>query len=564
MLLALTLWIQAAPEAGAGVPDVLFVWAGGVTPNRATINARLDGDSTQVRVWVSRNMDFSEARLSEFQNADLLLNNRMLSFLMPGLEAGASYHYAVEVEGSLDLSHRGRFTTPTASVQTFTLALSSCAETGSTHEVFDTIRDHDPLFFLHIGDMHYENIGVNDPDLFRAAFDAVFASAPQAELFRSTPIAYVWDDHDYGPNNSDATAPGRESARQVYQEYVPHYPLAFGQGDVPISQAFSVGRVRFILADLRSERDPFTDPDTPSKTMFGATQKEWFKQELLAANGVYPVIVWVNTMPWIGTTGVDGWFVYTYERAEIADFIALNGIEGVVMLSGDAHMLAIDDGTNSDYSATGNAAFPVFHAAALDRPGSIKGGPYSHGPFAGGGHFGLMTVQDDGLNPICIEWSGRDENDFQLLSYEFCQPFAPPLDTDGDGFDDIDDCSFADSDVWLPPMTVKGVRLQMDEAGDAELRWDDQAPHSGPGTRYDIVTGFVDELGQDAGFAGAACLANGVAEPSYADGSADPAPGQARYYLLRARNDCGSVGYSHVDTADPRFALDGNTPCVFP
>ena len=51
---------------------------------------------------------------------------------------------------------------------------------------------------------------------------------------------------------------------------------------------------------------------------------------------------------------------------------------------------------------------------------------------------------------------------------------------------------------------------------------------------------------------------------SKADGSADPAPGQARYYLLRARNDCGSVGYSHVDTADPRFALDGNTPCVFP
>ena len=564
ILLGCALWLGLPLEAAAGTPGVLFAWAGAITPNRATINARLDGDSTQVRVRVSRNMDFSDARVSEFQNANLVLNNRVVSFLMPGLEASQSYHYAVEVEGVLDLAQRGRFTTPTDSVLSFSFAFASCAKTGSSRMVFDTIRALDPLFFFHLGDLHYQNIGVNDPELFRAAYDSVLESPAQSELYRSVPIAYMWDDHDYGPDNSDSTAPGRESSRLTYQEYVPHYPLVYGQGDVPITQAFSVGRVLFLVPDLRSERDPHTMPDTPAKSMFGAAQKAWFKQELLEANGVYPVIVWINTMPWIGSGGGDGWYSYSVERAEIADFIALNGIEGVVMLSGDAHMLAIDDGTNSDYSATGNAAIPVFHGAALDRPASVKGGPYSHGAFGGGGQFGLMTVQDDGLNPICIEWSGRDETNLELVGYQFCQPVAPPLDTDQDGLDDLDDCSFADADLWAPPVNVSGVLLQKNESGDAELAWDDQAPDTGPATRYDIVTGSVDALVQNAGFDSAACLAPGVENASHVDSSAGPSPGQPRYYLVRARNDCGSVGYGHVDAVDPRFALDGNTPCAFP
>lgn len=37
------------------------------------------------------------------------------------------------------------------------------------------------------------------------------------------------------------------------------------------------------------------------------------------------------------------------------------------MLDGDAHMLAIEDGSHSDYSGTGLAGFAGFQAAALDR-----------------------------------------------------------------------------------------------------------------------------------------------------------------------------------------------------
>ena len=59
-------------------------------------------------------------------------------------------------------------------------------------------------------------------------------------------------------------------------------------------------------------------------------------------------------------------------------------------------MLGFDDGSNSGYASDGTPGFPVFHTAALDRPGNVKGGPYSGGAFPGFGQYGVIDVYDDG------------------------------------------------------------------------------------------------------------------------------------------------------------------------
>jgi alkaline phosphatase D len=238
---------------------------------------------------------------------------------------------------------------------------------------------------------------------------------------------YMWDDHDYGPNDSDATAPGRTASRLTYQEYVPHYPLPTGSGDVSIQQSFTNGRVRFLVPDLRSERTPNTAPDGPAKSMMGAAQKEWFKQELLAANADpnIALIVWVSTVPWIAdensgnsaTVLQDTWGGFATERAELARFLEENQIDNLVMLSGDAHMTAIDDGTNNRYGPSGEASFPIFHAGPLDRVASSKGGPYTHGPITQRGMYGLITVTDDGGDVISVRFSGRDMNGNERLGW---------------------------------------------------------------------------------------------------------------------------------------------------
>ena len=122
----------------------------------------------------------------------------------------------------------------------------------------------------------------------------------------------------------------------------------------------------------------------------------------------------------------DNWGWYPEERTGIANFIKKNNIP-VCIVSGDAHMAAIDDGTNSDYAKNGGAPIPIFHAGPLDRKPSIKGGPYSHGVSGVRGQYGIMEVVDNGGDNICIQWKVKNSKgeyvknaEGKLLEHDFC------------------------------------------------------------------------------------------------------------------------------------------------
>lgn|SRR5574341_506818 len=430
-------------------PLVQFVWSGGVTPTSVSVKLKLIPDSSVARIVFSQQPDLSNPFYSDYGTA--ITSDKFLRFEIDSLTPNTQYYYTVEVNHSLDTSVAGRFHTFPQDSGSFTFALGSCAQTSSNNIVFQTILNQNPLFFFHLGDFHYQNIAVNDQNLFRQAFETVLASPNQSQLYSQVPIAYIWDDHDFGPNNSDSTSPSRTASRLTYQEYVPHYPLAFGTGNISINYSFAVGRVRFIVCDSRSARSPYIAPDDTNKTMLGKTQKAWFKQKLLEAKSDYPLIVWVNSLPWIGLTGDDGWYLYTNERRELANFIKNFDIKNLCMISGDAHMLAIDDGTNSDYATGGGAGFPVFHAAALDQIPSLKGGPYSEGAFPGRGQFGLMSVNDQG-DSLVIQWSGRDSTNQEIVGYSFSVPtcVAKPGDANSDQIINLNDIISLVNHVFKP------------------------------------------------------------------------------------------------------------------
>jgi hypothetical protein len=140
----------------------------------------------------------------------------------------------------------------------------------------------------------------------------------------------------------------------------------------------------------------------------GTEQKKWFKEQLLKANGVYPAIVWVTSVPWTGApvTGEDRWQSYTNERAEISTFIKDNNIQGFCALGGDTHCTAIDDGTNTDFANGGGAAFPIFHAGPLGNHKSVKAGPYSRGSTSNTRYFGIVAVTDNN-EYVEITWTGK-------------------------------------------------------------------------------------------------------------------------------------------------------------
>jgi phosphodiesterase/alkaline phosphatase D-like protein len=406
-------------------------WSGAVTANSALVKAKIAPNTAAKLAYRASGGDW---QLTGEATAPL---TGIVAFPLSNLQANTRYDYAISIGGKLQ-APRGQFRTFPNGAASFDFAFGSCARTGSNHPVFRTILKNKPLFFLHSGDLHYEDINDTDRQKYRDAYDKVLASPSQSELYRGVPFVYTWDDHDYAGNDSNRESKGREASRLTYQEYVPHYPLPAGNGNVPIYHAFSVGRARFIVSDLRSERSPADMPDGPEKTMLGAAQKEWLKNELLAAKGKYPLIFWVSSVTWNGravkdakTAGVDNWAAYDTERKELVKFIKDNNVSGLCVLSGDAHMLGADSGAN--VAAYTGLRVPALQAASLDQYSSLKGGPKFDRGFYGPredlskpasdplkyeGCYGWVSVRDEGAK-LTVRFSGRNQDDKELVSHEF-------------------------------------------------------------------------------------------------------------------------------------------------
>ncbi|MDP2136469.1 MAG: alkaline phosphatase D family protein [Candidatus Didemnitutus sp.] len=414
-----------------GVADVVSrgPWSGAITHESAVVVGKLDGPAQNVWLELSPQADFAAAQTFAPNTPAADQAPEIARIELRGLKPDTVYYYRFCSAGNAmdEDDHRSTGTFRTfpipGSVASFKFAFSSCGRTGSTHAVYRQIKAQQPRVFLTIGDLHYEDIERDHREAFRSAYDSVLGSNSQRELYRSVPIVYTWDDHDFGPNGSDRHSPSRLASLAIYREYVPHYPLEAPEPDGPIAQAFTLGRARFIVLDCRSARDAAGQPDDADKTMLGSWQKAWLQRELLAANRKFPLIFIVSSVSWVSdeTSQRDNWGRFATERAELSNWMVDQGITGVCFLSGDAHMLAADDGRNNNYARNGGPNFPALQAAPLDRSGSIKGGPWSVAPVLpepGEGQFGLVEVDDRG-DKIHVLFRGLNQEGEEKLRLEF-------------------------------------------------------------------------------------------------------------------------------------------------
>jgi alkaline phosphatase D len=398
------------------------VWSGNVTPTTASVVVRLSAPSVKVRLQVSTNPALTAPVFSGVGTTAATAGNT-LTLSVQGLQADTDYFYGIEVAGVLRTEpiSRGKFHTFPLGRGSFKIAFASCSDYRMPNQTaFDAIVAERPLMFIHMGDLHYDDINSTNVDDYRQSFDAVLSHPNQSALYRSMSIAYMWDDHDFCGNDSDGTAIGRDAARKAYIERAPHYPIAPVGG--AIAQSFTIGRVRVIMTDLRSASMTAATKESASKTRLGTSQKTWFKQELINARDAgFPLVLWVCTDPWIAPAAVgdDSWGGYATERTEIANFIRDNHITNVVMLAGDMHALAFDDGTHSDYATGGGAPITVLHAAALTHSGAVKGGPYTGGPFVSGQQYGILEVFDSGGPSVACRFTGKKVGEGDKLNYIF-------------------------------------------------------------------------------------------------------------------------------------------------
>jgi len=190
-------------------------------------------------------------------------------------------------------------------------------------------------FMLMLGDNHYADS--TDPEKQREAYYAHRGVAGFRKVATTRPTYGIWDDHDYGPNNSDATVKGRDATLRTFKQFWAN--PAYGQSEKDgIYFKFSRGDVDFFMLDVRYYRSPNNAANDERKTMLGADQLAWFKRELSASKAKVKFVA--SGSEWQTDSQPDSWRSFDRERREIWDFIRDKGITGVVFLSGDRHFTA--------------------------------------------------------------------------------------------------------------------------------------------------------------------------------------------------------------------------------
>lgn len=311
--------------------------------------------TAQIRFW--KQGEPKKTQLSKIvkTNED---NDFIARFALASLPFGTKFDYDVLLDGkkvafdfqpTFQTQPHWRFAKNPAEPPVFKFALGSCAYIndapfdrpgkpyGSGFEIFKTIAAQKPDFMIWLGD----NIYYREPDwLTETAMRYRYAQnreLPELKQLMATAHHYaIWDDHDFGSNDSDRTFRQRGTALNVFQDYWAN--PSYGTTETPgVFGRFEWGDVEFFLLDDRYHRSPNRMPDAPDKVMFGDAQMKWLMESLRSSNATFKIVAGGNQMlnP---LAPYEGFSDFPVEQKKLLDFIREARVEGVMFLSGDRHL----------------------------------------------------------------------------------------------------------------------------------------------------------------------------------------------------------------------------------
>jgi len=316
----------------------------------------------QFRYWPDGQSGASMAALSPFIQTTRE-GNCIAQVVLSGLKSGSRYNYELYIDGRLvNRAYRTSFQTQAfwqwrTEPPAFTVAIGSCAYIneeefdrpgkpyGSEYEIFTTIASKQPDVMLWLGD----NVYYREPDFYSTAqmrhrYEHDRALPEWQSLLGASHNYAIWDDHDFGPNNSDWTYRKKKDALEIFKSYWAN--PGYGLEDTPgVFFNFIWGDVEFFMLDDRYHRSPNDVADSPEKVMLGKSQMSWIKDALVSSNAPFKVVACGSQMlnP---LSRFEAFGNFKTEQTELLQWIKTNKVKGVLFLSGDRHhteLIRIED-----------------------------------------------------------------------------------------------------------------------------------------------------------------------------------------------------------------------------
>lgn len=340
------------------------------------------------------------------QTAEANLAN-VLKFVVSGLQPGRTYEYRfLAEEGELLNPHQNLFSTQELwswryDPPEFSFALGSCSYInepevdrpgkpyGGDYHIFNAIANKQPDMMLWLGD----NIYLREVDFFSRA--GIFhrythtRSIPEMQPLLSTCNHYaIWDDHDYGPNNSDFSYTHKDWTLEAFKLFWGNNGYGF-HNQSGITGFFRYNDMDFFLLDNRYYRTP--QWDGKEREILGKAQIEWLIAALLNSRAPFKFVAIGGQV--LNTAEMyENHAVFAQEKEYLLQRMAEEKIEGVVFLTGDRHHTEL-----SKVEKNGITFYDLTVSPLTSRPSTVADDEVNEnrvaGTFVSQRNFGLIEVR---------------------------------------------------------------------------------------------------------------------------------------------------------------------------
>ena len=294
-----------------------------------------------------------EAPKQVFSSSTLALQSNTAQVKLTDLDYGTTYQYELTIDGEkVDLPYKTEFTTQQLwqwrkPAPDFSVAMGSClyindseydrpgTPYGKGTKILTHIHKQDPDMMLWLGD----NVYYREPDFYsQKRMDYRYQDArntPEMQPLLANAINLAtWDDHDYGPNNSDRSYRMRQEALEIFRRYWanPGYGTSETNG---VFTKYKYSDVEFFLMDDRYHRAP-NQLKKEGKDFFGDAQLQWLMDSLVGSNATFKIIV-VGNQVTNKMNDHESLVAYGEEYEQLMSFLDKHNIPGVLFISGDRH-----------------------------------------------------------------------------------------------------------------------------------------------------------------------------------------------------------------------------------
>ncbi len=213
---------------------------------------------------------------------------------------------------------------------------------GQNPKILETMGDMPSDFMVWLGDnLYLREADYSSPSGIAYRYSYNF-KIPEIQKLRATRANYaIWDDHDFGPDDSDGTFELKETTLQAFKNYWGN--KTFGEADnAGTYHKFQWSDAEFFMMDDRYHRTPKQLSDSvngkpnPDKFIYGQKQLTWLKNSLITSHATFKFIVSGGQL--FNSLGTDETFLhYPAECNDLLVFIEQYKISGIIWLTGDRH-----------------------------------------------------------------------------------------------------------------------------------------------------------------------------------------------------------------------------------